>query len=322
MDYAFSDNHIWSGTTALMYNVDLTEYFYGEEVFSTLSIKEQYVNKVSDLGFEWKLHSASSWTSVSLKQTSNTYISSTSDIKAGLDSSIYDCYKYFDSYTPVGCKVLIMGLNEETTYDVRSYIVINGTKTTYNSESAETFESTNTITYDTPVYDSDAPAENIQYWQEILEGTPSALEDAVGCYNMFYTGSTDHFSPSTRYDPVGKWAADSSMTFNSFYTNENVGQVRSITVHELAHRHLYKDRNEPEKGYKAYIMQFMEFATGCPKAIWRWMSGHNYPVISSARYSFIEDCLVATACQLIYTYDAFSNSKKAEYEQIAEELNL
>jgi len=40
----------------------------------------------------------------------------------------------------------------------------------------------------------------------------------------------------------------------------------------------------------------MEFATNAPKATWRWLEYHNYPIISSYRYDLVDNYLVAAAC--------------------------
>ena len=88
-------------------------------------------------------------------------------------------------------------------------------------------------------------------------------------------------------------AAHSGMVFGYYTPN-----VKTV-VHEMAHNVMYKLIDDRESEFaREKIVKFMEFATGFEKASWRWQSGHNYPVISSATYSDAYNYIVAAATQV------------------------
>lgn len=310
MEKKFPNNWAWPGVTALMYNVDMSKYFDWNDSTSEAVIKEDYLNALSDIGFQWKKSSASSWVTVSLKDTNSTYIQDEADVKGHSGDAFLGTQYVFSQGGGVDeivapLLVIIMEsssgvkLEANTSYDLRMYGVVGGTTEYYNSQTIKTLEDTAEIDATEIEYDEDAPEENIEHFRQEL---PAAIEDAITILRMFCNGVSETFNPKTIYDPYHNWAAKATMEYNSFYTSEDSKALRSVTIHEVGHRWMYSDGNSPEASYKDLIMKFMEFATGMGQAMWRWQGLHNYPIISSARYSFSGDCLVVAAYQLRYTW--------------------
>ena len=304
MEKMYPDNWAWPGVTALMYNVDIAKYFQFVDHTQGTKIKPQYQNALEDVGMQWKKASASSWTTVSLKNDNQTYINYHDQLKDAEDSfgGRYACVSGCLSPLVTPWTVLIKGLDPSTSYNLRMYGVVDGTYEYYNAQTISTMSRGNNVAFFHEIeYDDDAPQENIDKMREVL---PPAIEEAIEIFNMFhnYDGEEKEFYPKTVYDTVNNWTAESSMTYNSAHAFDG-DNYRSVTVHEVGHNWLFRDSNNPEPGYKNYIIKFMEFATGCPMAMWRWMGNtHNYPIISSERYTFVEDCKVVAAFQLWHTY--------------------
>ena len=58
----------------------------------------------------------------------------------------------------------------------------------------------------------------------------------------------------------------------------------------MDHNIMYPESNSDAAGK---IMKFMEFACHAESASWRWLSDHNYPVISPHRYDKVHCYFVA-----------------------------
>ena len=306
MEKKYPNNWIWPGVTALMYNVDLSKYFDWDDSISEGVLKSNYINSLSDVGFQWKISSASSWTTISLKRTSSTYINDYfADLK-GYAVEFEGQYAFDIGFGVNGIvvptTVVIMELSSNTSYDVRMYGTVNGTTSYYNSQTVKTLEATNTIDYDEIEFDDEAS-------DEFKEFLPQALDAAVDVLKMFYNGNDWHIIPKTEHVPGVSWVAykmpnNDEIVFNSANSYTDIDFWRTVTIHEMGHKSnlFVEDGNNPEQGYYDYIMKFMEFATGMGQAMWRWQGAHNYPIISSATYPFVKDCKVVAAFQLWHTY--------------------
>lgn len=272
MEKQYPNNYAWAGRTALMYNVLLDGLF---DVNGTL-----LVGGLQDVGMQWKLSSDSTWNTVSIKKNSS--ISSLNDIysvETEIDS-ITRCIRYpndnqgYKYLYP--CRVMISGLTAGKTYQVSSYKTINGNTTSFNEQNVTLLSGDNDIVCEgVTVQDGFSEAQGAEL--------KAILDIAVDILDMWMTGITWHFTAKLMNLP---YAADKRMYFSGI-------PPRTVVVHEMAHNYMsqyYADTSS--------IVKFMEFATGVGGASWRWLSGHNYPVISSMQYDYIDDCLVAAACQL------------------------
>ena len=72
----FANNYALAGSKALLYNVHHDKFFD-----TNGKIKDEYVNNIIDIGFEWKQSTIQTWTRVSLKKTTKTYISLIDELK-------------------------------------------------------------------------------------------------------------------------------------------------------------------------------------------------------------------------------------------------
>jgi len=298
----YPDNHILAGSRGLLYNIHLNRFFELDG-----NIKPEFSEKITDIGFEWKNASSETWTSVSIKETANTYISVLSDIK---DNSImgneYMCKRYASTQKSgiYPSRILIRNLTSGNTYNVRSYYIISNNKTYYNQQTTTLISTTNTISFGQPTYTS-AATSNVSEsaLQTLSNKLVQAAASVADIYNMFTTFSKQ-YKIVIGYSSTGGWVAQANkntntLTYNAYYrTVETTTQMRSTIIHELAHINMKLDKNSPSETYRDKIIKFMEFATNMPHAMWIWQSEHNYPVISSATYGYTDDCLVVAACEL------------------------
>lgn len=272
MEKQYPNNYAWAGRTALMYNVLLDGLF---DVNGTL-----LVNGLQDVGMQWKLSSDSTWNTVSIKKNSS--ISNLNDIYSAETEidSITRCIRYpndnqgYKYLYP--CRVMISGLTAGNTYQVRSYKTVNGSTSTFNVQDVTLLNGTNDILCEgVTVMDGFTETQGAEL--------KAIIDTAIEILDMWMTGVTWHFTAQLRTLPYG---ADSRMYFGAI-------QPRTVVVHEMAHNYMSRYYANTSS-----IVKFMEFATGVGGASWRWLSGHNYPVISSMQYDYIDDCLVAAACQV------------------------
>lgn len=300
MEKLYPNNYAWAGRTALQYNVFLNKFYD-----NTGNIKSQYSGKLTDIGFRYKQSSASSWVEISLVKTDfvgnpNTIHAINNGGKSWVDyisyedsplDSQYMCTRYEPQYKYLyPCRVMISELTPNTSYTLESYYKLNtsSNKIGYNTQIISTLSGSNTLNY-TYNFTSDMT-------EEFKESFKAEFESAIRIIDSWLTGLTKNlrieFSNSS-----GHWAANAGgdvITYNTFYAD--LEGIRSTTVHELGHVLMSSTFNN----YNS-IVKFMEFATGIPKASWKWMSYHNYPVISSQSYSFIDDSLCAAAYQVTRT---------------------
>lgn len=302
----YPDNYTLAGVTAFMYNIDVKDFFDPSNNFNVYS---QYSN-LTDAGFEWKKSSDSTWTKVSVindRTHQGGKIGNINEINNGdsYDSDMgdrYRCIRYspFEPKTyPV--RVMVMDLQPSTGYNVRSYYMLGETKTTYNEKSVTTMGGRSTINFSTPQV-SDEATEKVDATelQEYVDKVTQACNLTKDIFTMFYSGLSVTISVKILYDANGSWAAkagygNNTIEFNANARSESLDGIRSVVIHELGHNFMRIDNNNPSSTYKDKIIKFMEFATDCPYATWRWLSRHCYPIISSARYDYIDDCLVVYA---------------------------
>lgn len=300
-DKKFSNNYALAGVTALMYNVHMDMFFNTND-----SIKEEFNNVIKDIGFQWKEASSSNWIVFSLKTATLTYIKNLNNLILN-DEERNDGYMFghYSDNAIAGVypiRVLIKNLMSGGVYNLRSYYTTDEGTNYYNDQTITLLTNGSTMHFSEPNISSSA-TENVSE-QELQDFTNRCAESCnlvQEIYSMFFCDYTTEIKLAIDYDSGGNWAAKAggnNVTFNSAYRSESVYGVRSVLVHEMAHNTMFKDFNNPNPTYKDKIIKFMEFATNAPYAMWKWQSAHNYPVISSARYGFMDDCLVVAACQL------------------------
>lgn len=316
----FANNYTLAGATALMYNITLSDYFTGgNSSHDDLPIKSAY-SDMTDIGLRYKKDSDSAFTYVSVKNTKAGNITSTNCINNGsgehktasgsetiADSNMgsnYVCIRY----TPYKghiypCKVMIMGLDVNTSYTVEGYYKIgNNDPVVFHSQTISTLTKSAGLAYPTLTWESNVPAD---VKADLEQKFINAVNRAVDCINMWHSDSVS-FTPKVRYENSTSSAND-AYSMNAGYNNPVSGLTaytktenswRSTLIHEFAHNQIAVNLNIPDK-----LVKFMEFATDIANAEWKFMGNqsgiHNYPVISSAEYTFIEDCLVVAVCQLM-----------------------
>lgn len=305
----YQNNYTLAGVSALMYNIELDRLF---DPSNSYSVFPEY-DKLTDVGFEWKQTSQSQWTKVSIVKYRNNkgYVASRLNINNGStgDTSMGDNYKCIMYSTAqvnktFPCRIMITNLGAGQTYDIRSYYTNNGTTTYYNQTSQKLLTGRGNISFNTPTFTS-AATENVsedtlnEFKNKIVEAAAQTSE----IFGMWYNNFNKTVDIIIDYDTSSNWAAkagqdSNEVTFNSHYTSETTDQIRSVLIHELGHVYMKIDNNNPKGTYKDKIIKFMEFATDSPYAMWKWQGKHCYPIISSNRYQYVDDCLVVYAYSL------------------------
>lgn len=308
MEKLYPNNYAWAGRTALMYNVFLDDLFDIGVSYTTSNTQcttKSSFSSLTDVGFEYKKSSDSAYTRVSVVKDSykgrtianldyiggtvtwnsnlNTYVE---DIDAGDNIKMRRYNVQYNHIYP--CRVMIMGLEPGVSYDLRRYYIANNVLHTDYEQTITLLSGTNTIVCNGFTFDS-APSERQK--QNLQDG----VNQAIVIMDMWFTGLEWTFTVKTIWDDV-PWSAKRSMRYNSKYAYDwggSADSARTITIHEQAHNYMVATYNNSDK-----IIKFMEFATSVPRATWKWMGEHNYPVISSNHYTYIDDCLVAAACQV------------------------
>lgn len=201
---------------------------------------------------------------------------------------------------------LLQGLSANTTYHISGYYSLNGTKTIigYNTVKTKparsTFFTFGEVTFHSSTTGHEANANE----------TKAILDEALPKVAAIFNDCTDvsvNYNPVIKYDNSSNWAANSYMEFNCRSATEgNAG--RSVIIHELEHNH-FGSKVNGSHGYPndANVIKFMEFATDCENAQWGviGMSAanfHCYPIISSARYGYVDDYLVCMATDVDYLF--------------------
>lgn len=173
----FPNNHTLIGSTGLAYNIQMSDLY--QEDTSKPYVRSEFTNKITDLGFEWKKNSDTSWTRVSIKNNRNQYFYSCDgdvftsgqyvyygrsetyartymqEIQITTDRT-YEIQQYYVNKTgykrhprlafPV--RVIIPDLQVNTTYNLRSYYThVNNGTVYYNEQTVTTLEVERNVTF-------------------------------------------------------------------------------------------------------------------------------------------------------------------------------
>ena len=315
----FENNYAWPGTTAIIYNVELDKDFLGFYLDNPTNLTKSKILLPSDstllqIGIDYKKESDGddAWTSFTVLDSAAISDVITSHIsvenKVNLIKSNYDKTKYVVS-APIGyaefnfispLRVVIKNLEEGTTYNIRTFCIRDEWPSCIHfNECTVTTLTHNDIWYECTGASGGTDSQHTSLVNRINEACDilnSMTDFKISTAPSDYCGSKNGGKFTAKYDSTmysRGVAADSTMTFGS--TSPTVSTV----LHEMAHN-LMKDQIDERKSEDTYnkIVKFMEFATHSPKATWRWQSGHNYPVISSASYSDAYLYVVAAAMRV------------------------
>ena len=285
------NNHVIVGTTAVLYNVALSQFFNGNG-----SLKNEFSTGLHDIGFRIKPSASGTWLSYSIRKgfdgtDFDNDISNISDIADNEVPSSRYRLKRFDIYKEhiYPCRVLYKNLERGVSYDIESYYVKNGNIYSFNSQTFQTLAQTDTCSYNELSWDTSKPVPQDKR-QEVQELITEALDEMCEIYNMFCPVNYS-FTPVIYWDDTIRTTASSDMRYNG-YNCIKYG-VKSTAVHEMAHNHLNSGNFW---GRTDKIIRFMEFATSVEDSYSVWVGGHNFPIISGAIFDYMDNCLVAAAC--------------------------
>lgn len=206
---------------------------------------------------------------------------------------------------PILC--LLEGLQVNTTYHISAYYqTSDDTKHPIGYYTAKTKPAANTsMVFNTTTISSNVPDTTSDQNRALqMKDTVEAVFPTVSKMFNDATNVDATYNPVIDYDS-SNWIANSSMSFNShslWWENEN---FRSVIIHELLHNHFISYIPSTSNGVFATntnVIKFMEFATDCENATWGKISYHYYPIISSARYDYIDDYLVVMATDVDYLF--------------------
>lgn len=216
-----------------------------------------------------------------------------------------------DNYMLKGRKVpsapiyfLIKGLSANTTYHVGGYYKLSGgTYGHFGEVTATTSAPTqNAVLFNTTRIGSSVPSSA----QERATALANLLEEEFRVVEDMFADATDEnetYTPYVEYS-TSNWAAEGPSRYNCHadFEHEN---IRSLIVHELGHSHFFDYiGNGEDFSTNVKAIKFMEFATDVELATWGEISGHYYPIISSARYDMIDDYLVVMSMNLSNLYNS------------------
>lgn len=298
MAFIYPNNWAWPGRTAFIYNITLNTFFDGES-----GEKLSDYTTLSDIGFEYKLHSASSWNTYSIVKEGNDLDTINDLIDTVTDKTepvVFERFKpqYGHIYP---CKVVVKGLSVGLVYDVRSYYKKGTAKTNYNSQTIELLNGNPGVvctginiasTIDTSV---PANAQSIQTFED-------TLADSLEILNMFMIKSYEFpINIVDTYQIIGSWAEWGRKSFawgrRGLWNDYEL--LFYTFIHEIGH-----DVMQLGEGSSAVTtfsnegsIKFMEFATFVPNAYWTWAGRHNYPWLND-RNSYVGNCLAAAAYQV------------------------
>ena len=294
-----NNKYVWEGKSAIIFNVRLNDLF--EISDNDINLKDQYQG-MTDLGYAFKSERSTTWTYRSIKRFSVPTITSLNDLLS--DELLQKDTAYYNRYAPqyghiYPFKVLLKKdeLPSVLKINIGRYYRIRGNETIdYQQEVSLLPDAVNLNDISSVSY---APFSFPSSVGEINQGEfKKGLEDAIKIMNMM-TNLNYEFTPSIIETSNPQEAANSKMEFNIRFQDAwlDKNYVRSLVIHEIAHNFLNKNFPSTEE-QKQKVNTFMEFATGIDGATWQWLGNHNYPVIDGNNYSYIEDCLIAAACQL------------------------
>ena len=317
-EFKYQNNFAWPGITAILYKVSVERFCN----LDTNYIKEEYFG-LREVGFEWKKTSDNEWTTVNLSPNGSSYdywyhFNWTNE-DLGQNYKVHSYGSVKNKYCICPSIVVIKNLESNTSYDVRTYYMFNDVKTTYNEQTISTLDAEPFVfEFEEPTYDSSM--DNIEINYENVENMLSnSLSQLKEIYSMFLHSleGNEHYSIVVKSN-MG-FAAASIDTYNNIINinydflncevNENnIRILVSILVHEMAHDKMKDDKHitgrveqiyyDDEQSYLNKVIKFMEIVTSSPYACWQWKGSHNFPMISSEVYDFVENCIIAAACEL------------------------
>lgn len=274
MDFQYNNNYAWAGITEIMYNIELEQLLKFNEGDT---IPQKKIN-FTDFGFGFKKQSDSKFIYISvlnndpLWDTSNNkkvkipfIVENITGALWGTDNVNGYLYPYI---------IMINNLTPNTSYNICSYYVINGTLTQYNSQTISTLanDSSKKVTWTKgDGWGLNADQEN----DFIING----IDYCINIVNSFCNINKNITISIAGGNSIGSaGSADlstNSISFNKYATLSYGGSAsREIIMHELGHLLLNQDFPSEDS------MRYMEWASHKPKAVWVWANDHCYPVIA------------------------------------------
>lgn len=327
----YSNNYGFAGRTAILYNFELDYSPLGFMLSSNYAGTNVEYNEninLTEVGIEYKRTADSSWTSIKLSdETLDNAVYNGRITYYAFPKTTYKTANYLYvakiaselKYILIPIRVVIRNLSPNTSYTVRSYCIIDGTKSYFNSWTATTLPNVG-LTYTCTGIQGGTEAK-----KEMLYDVLTNACSIYNCMTSFLGTDTNPDSGATSIstnfeatiEDLDGAAAISTMSFDTSYitvNNYNNGQLLSTAVHELAHNFIYSnlstdvnyyngvDRNlQNRQNFNADVVKFMEVATHSEGAMWGWIGMHNYPAVSSEKYDELENYLVAAACHVMRT---------------------
>lgn len=315
-----ADNYAWAGNTAIIYKVDL----YSEHS----SVSEHFINNsssVTEYGMMIKKSTDSTWTSLRVSEPTN-YAEGirpycrfwdsqiNTDTTSGGYTYLFDKSSNYKSTWPI--YVVIKGLDELTTYNLKSYYILNSTYYEFNSTTTTTTQSSSNVTYTCTGVTGGTETQNASLYSCMVTACDIVNSMTSFDANTFHVSQPDYLNTSSGGSFTGHIAtlpsgaaADSRMYFAPAEAY-SVG----IIIHEMAHNimaikdpdlgpeyHNGTDIYDFGQTYYNTVKKFMEFASNVEDANWRWLNRHNYPVIREGAYLEVGTYLVAAACNISHT---------------------
>lgn len=208
---------------------------------------------------------------------------------------------------PIFC--LLEGLTSGTTYHIGGYYESSdSTKTHLGYSTVTTKPSKDTseigLKFNEIQFSKYIDNESKQQNAELMKND---LQEILPTVSNMFNDATDvnyEYTPTITYES-SNWFADSEMYFNcNYYTSTDIENLRSSTIHELEHNYFlsYIDGIKSNFSTDSDVIKFMEFATDCEGATWGKIVSHYYPIISSARYDYLDDYLVCMATNIKYLF--------------------
>jgi len=307
----FQNNYAWPGITAILYKFT-PEIFFDSNY---AALPEFTDGHLSEVGFEWKKNDDIEWTKVPLMENlENVYIQTYHFNFTGREyGANYKMHTFNinNEYCKNPTIILISGLTSNTQYYVRSYYILDNEKITYNEQTVQTIDgSSYSWTLNEPEYegfddmtvDYNSIEENLtNYWNEMTT-----------IFGMFYRGEDEEYDATVKRNMgraiASMGGAENHLTVGYDLFTYQPYAIVSTLVHEMGHDKMSIDDvifydfsgryGEEFNKYKDKVVKFMEFVTSAPYACWQWKVRHNFPLISSAEYDFVENCIIAAACEI------------------------
>jgi hypothetical protein len=299
----FENNYAYAGTTAIIYNYELEDSRLMFEINNQSKIVLSSSSLLKEIGIEYKKDSDSSWNSITIAdETVLNSMKNGTVIETALPPTETSDYLYdppvalLSAYHMAPIRIVIKNLDQGTTYTVRSYFIKN-TSRFYFNECTVTTMTRQDVYYECTEVTGGTEAENLQLKENInkacdIYNSMTSFKTSMPGESYLGTKNGGKFTAELVGDTLGgNFVANNYMKFK--YPNAPLG----VICHEMAHNLMKKTIDETWSEY-AYnkIVKFMEFATHSEAGTWRWLSNHNYPVISSKNYTGVGNYLVAAAC--------------------------